>query len=81
MHGDASFLTSFWIPGVVSCRSAAKLFLLSRNEEEFLKFRSVMRRAEVLWGRKTALSKKQRVRRIFHSKTRLNTSKHATAHH
>jgi len=42
-----------------------------------------MRRAEVLWGRKTALllRKKQTSRRIFHSKTRLNTSKHATAHH
>jgi hypothetical protein len=27
MHGDASLLTSFWIPGVVSWRSAAKFFL------------------------------------------------------
>ena len=44
-----------------------------------------MRRAKkVLWGRKTALlllRKKQTSRRIFHSKTRLNTSKHETAHH
>jgi hypothetical protein len=31
MHGDACRLPSFWIPGMVSCRSAAKLFLL--NEE------------------------------------------------